>query len=70
MRTTLVNTVRQDDDLISPAELAAYLDVPQQTVYVWRYEGRGPRAIKVGRHIRFRWSDVKTWLEANADPAV
>jgi excisionase family DNA binding protein len=57
------------DRLFSPAELAEHLNVPVGTVYQWRYRGMGPRGIKVGRHVRYRESDVEAWLEAQADPA-
>lgn len=48
-------------------ELAEYLTIPKQTIYRWRTEGHGPRAIKVGRHLRFRSADVETWLNSQAD---
>lgn len=57
------------DPLLSPAQLAHELgdDFPVQTIYRWRVEGKGPRGIKVGRHLRFRRSDVEEWLESQAD---
>jgi excisionase family DNA binding protein len=51
-----------DGKLMSPEELAAFLDVPLRTVYNWRYEGIGPRGLKVGRHVRYRREDVDAWL--------
>jgi excisionase family DNA binding protein len=42
------------DALYSPQQLADYLGVPLATVYRWRYEGTGPRGIKVGKHVRYR----------------
>jgi excisionase family DNA binding protein len=47
-------------------EVAAYLGVPVQTLYVWRTKGEGPPAVRVGRHLRYRWSDVDTWVEQQA----
>lgn len=47
-------------------ELADYLGVPVATVYQWRTKGTGPRAIKVGRHLRFRAADVDAWLDEQA----
>jgi len=32
------------------------------TLYVWRTRGKGPAAIKVGRHLRYRQSDIDLWL--------
>lgn len=53
--------------LLSPSELAGFLGVPIKTIYQWRYKGEGPRGYRVGRHIRFRWSDVRVWLDERAD---
>jgi excisionase family DNA binding protein len=52
--------------LATPIEVAAYLQVPVKTVYAWRYEGKGPRAHRVGRHLRYRWEDVEAWLASAA----
>ena len=55
--------------LLTVEQLAALLAVPQKTIYSWRYKGTGPRAVSVGRHIRFRQEDVAAWLEQHADEA-
>ena len=52
--------------LLSPAEVAAYLGVPIKSVYAWRSAGTGPRGIRVGRHVRFRPADVEAWLDQQA----
>ena len=51
------------DDVISVDEVARRLDVPKTTLYGWRYKGVGPRGHRVGKHLRYRWSDVLAWLE-------
>jgi len=56
------------DTLMSTEDLARYLGIPVNTLYQWRHKGEGPRAIRVGRHLRFRREDVDAWLERNADP--
>ncbi|MDP9427844.1 MAG: helix-turn-helix domain-containing protein [Actinomycetota bacterium] len=48
--------------LLSTQNLAAYLQVPIQTIYRWRSCGEGPPGIRVGRHIRYRVDDVEAWL--------
>lgn len=55
--------------LLSPEQLAEYLDIPLATVYRWRARRTGPRGMRVGRHVRYRLADVERWLEAQADPA-
>lgn len=54
------------DNLLSPAALAEYLDVPIATVYRWRSRGDGPPGIRVGRHVRYRRRDVEAWLDSQA----
>ena len=48
-------------------EVATYLGVPVQTMRVWRVKGVGPRGIRVGKHVRYRWADVDAWIESQAD---
>lgn len=50
------------ETLLSPEQLAYMLHVPLGTVYQWRYRGGGPKGIKVGRHVRYRMSDIDAWL--------
>jgi excisionase family DNA binding protein len=51
-----------DPNLMTIAELAAKLQVPQQTLYAWRSRGEGPPGIRVGRHVRYRPDAVDAWL--------
>lgn len=48
--------------LLSPDDVAAFLGVPVRTLYQWRYKGTGPRGLRIGRHLRYRQSEVDTWL--------
>lgn len=52
-------------DLIDEPALAARLGVSRSTLQSWRYAGRGPRFIKLGRMIRYRTADVDAYLRAN-----
>ncbi|MEU8676797.1 helix-turn-helix domain-containing protein [Streptomyces sp. NPDC048560] len=49
--------------LYSPAALAEYLGVPLKTVYRWNHTGTGPKPCPVGRHVRYRPTDVEAWLD-------
>ncbi|MGH9010023.1 MAG: helix-turn-helix transcriptional regulator [Acidimicrobiia bacterium] len=53
--------------LMTIGELAEYLQVPRETIYRWRKHGGGPSGFRMGRHVRFRRSDVEAWLEARRD---
>jgi excisionase family DNA binding protein len=57
------------EPLMTTAEVAAYLRVPVATIHQWRYRSEGPRAAKVGRHLRFRKADVDAWLEQQSTEA-
>ncbi|SDO49026.1 DNA binding domain-containing protein, excisionase family [Nakamurella panacisegetis] len=67
MKRNTVAVGAQEDRLLDVAELSALVGIPQQTFYRWRTDGRGPRAIKIGKHLRYRRSDIDEWLESQAD---
>ena len=50
------------DRLWTAEETAAYLQIPKATLYQWRYLGIGPKAGRVGRHLRYEPEDVKAWF--------
>ena len=49
--------------IITVQELADYLEVPVKTLYAWRYRRHGPPGFRVGRHLRYRWADVESWIQ-------
>lgn len=51
------------EKLLTVKEVAELLGVPVSTVYQWRYQGEGPPSLKLGRHVRYRPSDVEAWLK-------
>ena len=55
------------DPLLSAHELANYLEIPLATLYAWRYRREGPPGFRVGRHLRYRRSDVDVWIENRID---
>jgi predicted DNA-binding transcriptional regulator AlpA len=56
----------RDHRLATLAEVADFLRVPPKTLHRWRSLGQGPPALKVGRHLRYRWAEVEAWLETRA----
>ncbi|MFG2109478.1 helix-turn-helix domain-containing protein [Micromonospora chersina] len=53
----------RDTQLASSAEVAAFLGVPVRTLGQWAYQGIGPKFSKIGRHRRYRWSDVERYVD-------
>ena len=43
---------------LSSAQAAAFLGVKVATLSDWRYRGRGPRYVKMGRRVHYRYSDL------------
>lgn len=50
-------------ELMSSAELAQHLGKSPAALANWRYLGLGPRFVKVGKAVRYRVSDVESWLD-------
>ena len=53
---------RTANDLVPPPVVAEHLGIPLRTLGQWRYLGTGPKFLKIGRHVRYRWADVEKWL--------
>ncbi len=49
--------------LASRPEVAHYLGVPTSTLDRWARLRTGPAYRRVGRHTRYRWTDVEAWLD-------
>ncbi|WP_081844779.1 AlpA family transcriptional regulator [Cellulomonas sp. URHE0023] len=47
------------EPLLSMETLAEYVGVPVVTIYRWRTEGKGPCAVRIGRHLKFALADVQ-----------
>ncbi|MFD9894729.1 helix-turn-helix transcriptional regulator [Amycolatopsis sp. NPDC059027] len=50
--------------LWSVTDVADYLGVPVKTLYDWRTRNYGPKARRVGRHLRYKRSEVVGWFES------
>lgn len=48
--------------LLTPEQVAEYLNVSRKTLYSWRMAGGGPPALKVGKYLRFERAAVDAWL--------
>lgn len=51
------------DRLLTTTEVAELLGLPPKTIMTWRSKGQGPPGVRLGRHCRWRRSDVDAWLE-------
>ena len=51
--------------LATPIEVAEYLRTTTAALAQDRYKGTGPKFIKRGSRMLYRWSDVLEWLDRN-----
>lgn len=49
--------------LLSADEVSDLLGVPVSTLYQWRHKHTGPKAIRVGRHLRYDPDDLERWIK-------
>jgi len=61
--------VDAQDDILTPEQLAEYLQVRKQWVYERVSLGEIPHA-KVGKYLRFRKTAIQKWIESKSVPAV
>lgn len=64
MRYECTSQVTTGESLWDKRAVAKYLGVSPKTIDRWLSEGRGPKGLKVGAHVRFRPADVNTFLES------
>ena len=51
------------DGMISKAELAKFLDIPESTLDHWASRGGGPAFHGIGNHKKYLPADVREWLK-------
>jgi excisionase family DNA binding protein len=55
-------------ELLTLKEASARLRVPVGTLRKWRSQGRGPKSVKLGRHVLYDEEDLDRWvLEQKGD---
>ncbi|PWC05423.1 helix-turn-helix transcriptional regulator [Agromyces badenianii] len=52
--------------LLDVHAVSELIRVAPKTLYNWQSADRGPRAIKVGRNLRWRADDVERWVETQS----
>lgn len=60
-------TVLNLPDLAKERDVEEFTGVSTATLRRWRAEGIGPKAIKLGRSIRYRKADLLAWLDSLAE---
>ncbi|MFJ9784209.1 helix-turn-helix transcriptional regulator [Amycolatopsis sp. NPDC101161] len=48
-------------------DVSNYLGVPVSTLYQWRTKGYGPAGRRIGKYVRYRPEDVRSWVDQLSD---
>jgi predicted site-specific integrase-resolvase len=49
--------------LLTPDQVAERYQISPDSLKEWRYKGRGPKYIRIGKRVRYRESDLLRWEE-------
>lgn len=60
-----MSVIPADLDVALPSHVAALLDTTEAGLAQMRYRGTGPKFIKAGKKVLYRWSDVRAYFDAN-----
>lgn len=50
-------------ELLDINQFTNLLGISVDTAYYWRQVGKGPKAARIGKQLRYRKSDVDAWLD-------
>lgn len=50
--------------MMTPQQLASFLQVSTSTLKGWRISREGPRFARIGRSIRYNQAEVNVWVES------
>lgn len=66
MTTDMHSSTEPSGIWLTTAEVANYLKISTDTVRQWRHRGTGPNGVRLGRHVRYRRTDVDAWIDEQA----
>ena len=67
MTANPASTATRLEPLLTVQELSDYLGIPVATLYDWRVDHRGPKAVKLGHALRYPESAIRDWIQERLD---
>jgi predicted DNA-binding transcriptional regulator AlpA len=55
----------EESRLLKEDAAAELMDVSVRTLQAWRARQAGPAYVRVGRNVRYRLRDIRSWIDAN-----
>ena len=59
------NMKKENESLLTQDEVSNMLDLAVPTLRKWRWEGKGPKFVKLGGRILYRESDIWAYINEN-----
>lgn len=69
-RIELTKSPEREPLAVSEAQAAQLIGVSARTLFNWRANGTGPRAIRVGGRILYAVDEIRRWLSAASEQPV
>jgi len=57
--------VEHESILATPQQVAPVLHTTPEALAQKRYLGTGPKFVKLGRRVFYKWADVHAWIDQN-----
>jgi len=57
-----LSKISEPDILLTEAQASHLLNLSVRTLQAWRGQGRGPNFVRAGRAVRYRTSDLISWV--------
>lgn len=57
-------SIRTNYEMVTTEQAAAMLNLKKNTLELWRLRGTGPAYVKLGRAVRYRLSDLESYIES------
>ena len=56
---------QQLQPLLTPEQVSETLQIPINTLKQWRFQKKGPRYFKLGKAVRYSFTDIADYIAAN-----
>lgn len=65
LQMSAATSIIDPDALLTEAQAAQVLGLSIRTLQSWRCRGDGPAFVRAGRAVRYRKTEINSWVDAN-----
>lgn len=63
----VASPAKESMELLNTQEAADFLGVPEATMRHWRHVQKGPKSIRIGRHVRYVQAQLEEYVQQLMD---